>query len=75
VFGEDRNKSEAQSRRDQEWVKAKDSRIRKQKAWNILFSDMTLEKIVQDMNRIWLDPDYELVIVPDRVRRVTIGAK
>ncbi|OHA87819.1 MAG: hypothetical protein A3A96_00465 [Candidatus Zambryskibacteria bacterium RIFCSPLOWO2_01_FULL_39_39] len=36
---------------------------------------VSLEQIVSYINEIWLDPDYELVIVPDKCQRITIGSK
>jgi len=30
--------------------------------WHRLWADMSLEEIVEEMNRLWIDPRYELKI-------------
>ena len=33
-------------------------------AWHDLFGNMTAEEIVEEINRVWLDPDFFMVLVP-----------
>lgn len=75
IFGEDLFRSKAQICRNEEWVLARDSRIRKRKAWEILFSGMNLEQILETINRIWLDPNYELIVIRKRINRIVIGSR
>jgi len=32
----------------------------KHRAWHLLFSNMTAAEIAREINKTWLDPDYEL---------------
>lgn len=76
IFGTDKKKSKFRSRRNREWIRTKSSRLKKKLAWDTLFGGMTLEKIVDQINEIWIDPNYRLVIVPDKINRVILlGAK
>jgi hypothetical protein len=36
---------------------------KKHTAWHILFSNLTPEKIAEEINRLYLDPDYQLIVV------------
>lgn len=39
-------------------------RENKHRAWHLLFSgDMTPEDIAREINEVWLDPDFKLVVV------------
>jgi hypothetical protein len=49
--------------------------MKKQAAWHELFGKMRLEEIVADINRVWVDPDYELVIGIERVKKLEIISK
>ena len=31
-------------------------------AWYLLFEGMTVEEVADEVNRIWLDPDYKMVV-------------
>lgn len=36
--------------------------IKRQRSWRRLFGDMTLEQMMQDINEVWIDPDFRLGI-------------
>jgi hypothetical protein len=75
IFGHDNGNSVASRRRATEWVRSKKSRIKKQAAWHDLFGKMRLEQIIANINRVWIDPAYEIVLSTERVRRAKIVAK
>ena len=74
VFGFN-GESEFQKRRAREWVRTKKSRMKKQQAWRDLFGSMGLAEIVQIINDVWIDPDYEIVIGIQRIPKVRIVSK
>ncbi len=49
------------------------AKIKRRQAWFFLFEDMALEEIVQEINAIWLDPDYQIQIGLERVKKVWIA--
>jgi hypothetical protein len=36
---------------------------KKHQAWHLLFSNYAPERIVEEINRLYLDPDYRLIVV------------
>lgn len=74
VFGSN-GKSDFQKRRAQEWVQSKKPRIKKKQAWRDLFGSMSLTEIVQTINDVWIDPDYEIIIETQQVPSVKIVSK
>ena len=44
---------------------ASDEKCKQQRAWEILFSKMSLEEILLVINTTWLDLDYYFVLKPD----------
>lgn len=75
IFGWDNGGSEARRRRTAEWIRNKKPRQENQVAWHELFGKMTLEQIVHDINTVWIDPAYKLVLGTRRVKEVTITKK
>jgi hypothetical protein len=51
------------------------SEIKKAKAWRLLFGRLSLEQMVAKVNNVWIDPDYELVIVKNQTKDVAIRAR
>jgi hypothetical protein len=54
------------------WANNTDEKIKRTRAWYTLFEDMTLEEIVGEINRVWLDPDYEILIGIKRVKTIQL---
>lgn len=75
ICGWNNGNSAARQKRATEWVRSKKSRMRQQAAWHDLFGKMKLEQIVSVINRVWIDPAYEIVLDTERVRKVKIVAK
>jgi hypothetical protein len=73
LFGIDFKKSLAQAERDSEWISTRESMRRRRRAWDILFYRMNIYEILDEINRVWLDPDYKLVIRSERANKITIG--
>lgn len=46
------------------------AKIRRRQAWFFLFGGMSLEDIIQEINAVWIDPDYEINIGLERVKKV-----
>jgi hypothetical protein len=45
-------------------------RVSKQRlAWEILFRDMIIDEILVVINSVWIDPDYELILIPNGTLR------
>ncbi len=38
----------------------------KHEAWHILFKNMTAQQIFEEINNIWIDPDYKIALVPTK---------
>jgi hypothetical protein len=38
----------------------------KHEAWHILFSNMTAQEVLEQMNDWWIDPRYKLCLVPTK---------
>lgn len=75
IFGVDNGSSRAQKLRASEWVRTKKSRLKKQTAWHDLFGSMKISQIVAEINAVWIDPTYELVMVVEQVKKVKIVEK
>jgi hypothetical protein len=52
-----------------------EEKIKRNRAWYTLFQGKTLEQIINEINNIWLDPDYEILIGMRRVKTVQISRK
>lgn len=73
VFGPER--SPFQVRRDREWVRKSRYWTNKKQAWGTLFRGKSLQEIVHQINQTWIDPMYELVIVPYNKMKTTLGVR
>lgn len=49
------------------WVKRK-----KHCAWPTLFQSMTAQQIVTEINELWLDPRYKMVLIPQFTSKTII---
>lgn len=74
LFGSD-PKPDSEKQRIREWVRAKESRINKLKAWRCLFKNLALEEVVEEINSTWIDPDYMLVIATVQVSKVALATR
>lgn len=72
IFGTDIERTPRHERRMNEWVRTKKSRVKKKEAWRLLFGKDTLEEIVERINRVWIDPEYKLVLETYRALRVRL---
>lgn len=72
VYGIDHVKSDLMRRLHEGWANNTDEKIKRTKAWYTLFEGMTLEETVREINTIWLDPAYEIMIGMVRVKTVQL---
>jgi hypothetical protein len=75
IFGTDTMKSRAEIERNNKWIESFESRKRKKRAWDALFFEMTIEQIMREINSVWIDPDYELVLTTRQISRIVIGTR
>lgn len=68
VFGTDTIKSELMIELHQKWANNTRNKIQRREAWYTLFADMTLDEIVDEINTVWLDPDYQIRIETIRIK-------
>lgn len=47
-------------------------KLKKARAWRLLFRDLTLEEKLAKINNVWIDPRYRLVIRMEETKRVAI---
>lgn len=72
VFGTDFIKSPLLKRLHEGYANNTAEKIKRREAWYILFIDKTLEEIIEEINTVWLDPDYEILIGMKRVKTVQL---
>lgn len=72
VFGTDFPKSPLMKKLHEGWANSTPQKIKRRKAWYVLFADKTLEQIVEEINTIWLDPAYEILIGMVRIKTVQL---
>ena len=41
-------------------------------AWSTLFKGMTLEQTIEELNTVWIDPRYKLVLVPSETLSIPL---
>lgn len=75
VRGTDSIKSPLMKKLHEGWANNTDEKIKRTKAWNTLFENKTLEEIVEEINTIWLDTDYEIRIGMIRVKAIQLSTK
>lgn len=73
VFGKDVIKTELMQKLHEGWANSTSAKIKRREAWYFLFENMTLEEVVAQINTIWLDPDYEILIGMVRVKTVQLS--
>jgi hypothetical protein len=52
-----------------------EEKIKRNRAWYTIFQGKTLEQIINEINSVWLDPDYEILIGMRRVKTVQLSRK
>ncbi len=57
---------------EDEWPGSQRFWVKKKCAWEKLFWGLSLHEIVRQINTVWLDPDYQFVVVPRQVDVVII---
>lgn len=67
VFGTDFVKSDLMKKLHEGWANNSKEKIKRREAWYTLFADKTLQEIVDEVNRTWIDPAYELRVETMRV--------
>lgn len=72
IYGDWIKKSELQQKINEGYANSTAKRIKRREAWQLLFGEMSLEEIVQEINTIWLDPDYAIVIEVVRIKSVRL---
>ena len=72
IYGDWIKKSELQQKINEGYANSTAKRIKRREAWQLLFGEMSLEEIVQEINTIWLDPDYTIVIEVVRIKSVRL---
>lgn len=74
LYGTDYVKSDLMKMLHERWANSNAAKIKRTKAWNTLFAGKTLEEIVEEINTIWLDPAYQILIGMVRVKTVQLSA-
>lgn len=72
IYGNWIPKSEIQRKINEAWANSSERKIKRRKAWYYLFDGKSLEEIVDEINTVWLDPDYQIVIGIERIKKVWI---
>lgn len=72
IYGNWTPKSEIQRKINEGWANSSEKKIKRRKAWYYLFEGKSLEEIVDEINSIWLDPDYQIMIGIERTKKVWI---
>lgn len=61
-YGTERMFTELEFQRVQAILLAYKSELKKWHAWRHLFTGKTLHQIVDEINKVWIDPDYKLIV-------------
>lgn len=69
IYGNWIPKSDIQRTINEGWANSSKEKIKRRKAWYYLFEGKSLEEIVDEINRIWLDPDYTIQIGIERRKK------
>jgi hypothetical protein len=72
IYGNWIPKSDIQRKINEAWANSSERKIKRRKAWYYLFEGKSLEEIVEEINSIWLDPDYQIMIGIERTKKVWI---
>ena len=72
IYGNWIPKSEIQRKINEGWVNSNKEKIKRRKAWYYLFEGKSLEEVVDEVNTTWIDPDYQIVIGTERIKKVLL---
>lgn len=72
VFGIDNPKSPLQTKINEGWANANSGRIKNREAWYSLFEGLTISQIEDEVNSVWLDPAYSVIIGLERVYKINL---
>ncbi len=72
VFGIDNPKSPLQTKINEGWANANSGRIKNREAWYSLFGGLTVNQIEEEVNSVWLDPAYSVIIGLERVYKINL---
>ena len=75
IYGIDNKKSDLLKQLHEGWANNTDEKIKRTKAWYTLFADKTIEEIVEEVNNIWLDPNYEILVGMIRIKTIQLVQK
>ena len=67
------DKSELQQTINKEWIDSKPRWVKWRRAWQTLFGGMTLSQIVEEINGVWLDPDYQFCLASKTKQEVILN--
>ena len=73
IYGNWIPKSDIQRKINEAWANSNKEKIKRRVAWYYLFEGMSLEDVVHEINTLWLDPDYEIKIGLERVKKVSLA--
>lgn len=65
--------TEEESERSRKILVAHRHKMKRWRAWKILFGGLdTIEEIINEINAVWIDPDYKLVVQTIQAQKVTV---
>ncbi len=70
IYGDWIPKSNIQRRINESWANSSKEKIKRRKAWYYLFEAKSLEEVVREINTVWIDPDYQIAIGIERIKKV-----
>jgi hypothetical protein len=73
LMGMDVKKSQLTAELHGKHINRDGPRIKRRDNWRILFDNRMIEEIVREVNTMWLDPDFELVIKIARVLSIEMS--
>lgn len=72
IYGNWNPKSPLLTRIVEGYANSSKAKIKRRQSWFLLFKGMSLEDIVLEVNAIWIDPDYEIKIGLERIKKVWV---
>ncbi len=73
IYGDWIPKSDIQRSINESWANSSREKIKRRKAWYYLFGGKSLEAVVNEINTVWIDPDYRIDIGIERIKKVWIA--
>ena len=70
LFGTSERGTSHQNKSVLELIYSSRSLTLRQQAWDMLFRGLSIAKIIHEINDVWIDPDYELMVRTTRVKKV-----